>query len=201
MWKLIAGIGLSLLASCSGEVLSSEPAVTVEFCGRLRHGLMAIGGETTGTTIAAGPVIWELELSDDAERAFAEDHHKKQVVVTGKLRTVAGQEMGIRRIIEVLKIAKADPAKNREGVQVSVEGILLASDAGDTDTKEMTIEAGGQIWVCDFSGRSQPKLKVTAQSLVGQPVRITGSPETPPKQSGEVPVQIKVQALRSLTER
>lgn len=199
MWKVITGIGLSLLASCSAEELSSEPSVLVEFCGRLRHGVMSIGGESTGTTIAAGPVIWELELSDEAKKSFAEDHHKQQVVVTGKLRTIAGTELRIRRIIEVRKIEKADPSKNRERVQVSVEGTLQLPDAESSDAEEMTIKAGGQIWACNFS--DEPQMKDVAHRLIGHPVRITGTPEMPPKEAGDVPVQVRVQRLVPSTSK
>jgi hypothetical protein len=199
MWKMLAGFGFSLLVFNGSEDSSTDSAVSVEFCGRLRHGVMAVGGETTGTTIAAGPVICELELSEDAEKSFAENHNKQQVVVIGKLRTTAATEVRVRRIIDVRKIAKADPAKNKDGVRVSVEGMLQAADESRSDSKEMTIEAGGQIWTCNFA--ESPQLEGMAQSLVGNPVQITGTPEMLPKQSSETPVQIKVHSVINLRDR
>ena len=71
MWKLVSGISLTLCLFAMADDTCPEPSVSVKCCGRLRHGVVAIGGETTGTTITFNRTVWELQLPDDAAREFA----------------------------------------------------------------------------------------------------------------------------------
>jgi hypothetical protein len=44
-----------------------EDSITVDVVGTLRTGIVAIGGETTGTTITAQDVTWELDFGKNVE--------------------------------------------------------------------------------------------------------------------------------------
>jgi hypothetical protein len=81
----------------------------IEVAGKLETGIMAIGGETTGTTVTtADKKTYELDLHGDKALTKAADGlNGKQVVVTGKLTVKAGVEIGERRIIRVETLAAA----------------------------------------------------------------------------------------------
>jgi hypothetical protein len=75
--------------------------VTVQ--GRLNSRVMAIGAETTGATITANGVVWELELhGKQLETARTLDG--TQVVVAGRLTRRHGVERGDRFVITVRSI-------------------------------------------------------------------------------------------------
>ena len=173
MWKLLTGISLTLSMFAMTDDTSPKPSVSVECCGRLRHGVVAIGGEITGTTITFNRIVWELQLHDDAAREFAAEHHKETVVVTGTLRRIEGTEVKVRWIIDVKTLSECDAAKDEEGTRLTLQGTLRATDPRADDSPRMTIESDGKIWPIDVS--SDARLKVKAESLVGQPVLLTGS--------------------------
>jgi hypothetical protein len=80
----------------------TDESIIVTVVGTLRTGLVAIGGETTGTTITAKGVKWELDFGKNAElRAAAEKLDGKQVTVTGTLERRAGVEIKERWIVTV----------------------------------------------------------------------------------------------------
>lgn len=197
MWKLISGMSLTF-AAFAGVVADEtppKPNVQVQFCGRMRHGVMSIGGETTGTTISVSRIIWELQLHTDADRAFATAHHKKTVVVTGRLRKVSGIETKDRWIVDVKKLAEQDPAKNKTGVRIAIAGKLRTADSGKIKAAPMTIDSAGQVWPIDFG--QDPKLKATAETLLGQPAFLMGTLQQPAdEESGTQPV-IRVTTLKS----
>lgn len=72
---------------------SVEPAgekdkegIKVEIRGQVRTGVVAAGGETTGVTITAGGVTWELDLGKNKEfQTLAETRQEKKFHVTGTL--------------------------------------------------------------------------------------------------------------------
>jgi len=77
-------------------------AVTVRVRGTLTHGIIAIGGETTGTTIRFGETTWELDLRKAKMfSSAAEKLSGKRVVVSGLVRTQKGVEIGTRTILAV----------------------------------------------------------------------------------------------------
>lgn len=86
--------------------IAAEPEVTdyiqVEIRGTLDHGIVAIGGETTGTVIHVGKVTWELDLGSNAELAkLAEELNKKTVLVTGRYFQRQGVEIPVRHLVKV----------------------------------------------------------------------------------------------------
>jgi len=83
------------------EALARGEAVEVQVKGKLTHGMMAIGGETTGTVIRARNVTWELDVSGPGLRERAARLSGKTVVVTGAVRQKAGIEIAKRTILVV----------------------------------------------------------------------------------------------------
>ena len=78
--------------------------------GTVRTGIMAIGGETTGVTIAARGATWELDLSKDpALRAKAESLSGRKAVVRGSLEVRPGVERRQRWIVTVTGLEAAEP--------------------------------------------------------------------------------------------
>ena len=105
-------VGLMVLAS--GTVVETSSAdraaeyARVEIRGTLRHGVFAIGGETTGTEVSSSGVMWELHLGDDDDlKAQAEECDGKAVVVSGRLEVRKGVERKLRLIVHVDKLEPA----------------------------------------------------------------------------------------------
>lgn len=85
-----------------GHVLES---ITVTVVGTINSGVVAIGGETTGATITARGVTWELELGEDKELLqSAESLDGKPVIVQGGLEHRAGVEIKDRWIVHVTSL-------------------------------------------------------------------------------------------------
>jgi len=86
----------------------TDESIEVVVRGTMRTGLMAIGGETTGVTIAARGATWELDLSrDPALRAKAEALSGRMAVVRGSLEVRPGVERRQRVIVTVTSIEPA----------------------------------------------------------------------------------------------
>lgn len=92
-------------------------ADVMTFTGKLTTGMMAIGGETTGTIISDGKTSYELDIKDAALKTKANGLSGKQVAVTGKLTLKEGIEVGQRRIITVQTLEAAAPASEPAATQ------------------------------------------------------------------------------------
>ncbi len=112
-WKsflIVSVLFLSASALTSQSPERPKPPqeyVKVEVKGTLRHGVMAIGGEHTGTDITAKGITWELDLRK--QRAFAvlaEKLHGKTGIVTGTLALRKGVEVPKRWIVTVTRISE-----------------------------------------------------------------------------------------------
>ena len=94
--------------------LASPPAgrrhefIEVTVRGTLRYGVMAIGAETTGVTITAGAVTWELELRGN-QRPVAERLSGTKAVVSGRLERKKGIEVRDRYVVRARSIGPAMP--------------------------------------------------------------------------------------------
>lgn len=81
---------------------TSEDSIKVTVFGTLKTGLVAIGGETTGTTITAKGITWELDLSESTSFIeLAEKLDGKRAVVQGSLERRAGVEVAERWVVKV----------------------------------------------------------------------------------------------------
>jgi hypothetical protein len=91
---------------------SVEESISVTVVGTLRTGIVAIGGETTGTMITAKGIKWELEFGKNVElRKTAEKLDGKLVTVSGTLGRHAGIEVKERWIVTAASIKEASDTK------------------------------------------------------------------------------------------
>ncbi|WP_425615973.1 hypothetical protein NA78x_005910 [Anatilimnocola sp. NA78] len=129
-----------LLAVCGGLLLltavhAADDSIEVNVVGALATGLSAIGGETTGSTITAKGITWELDFGKDkALHAAAEKLSGQQVAVSGTLDRRAGVEVRERWIVTV-KSLKGAAAKRDLG-----QG-GIASEPKSATTDSPTISA------------------------------------------------------------
>ena len=89
--------------------LAKDKTLEFKVFGILKHGVVAIGGETTGTMIRFGQTTWELDLR--RKKTFdsvAEKLNSKRVVVTGSLSIKQGIETGNRTILTVDSLKSAE---------------------------------------------------------------------------------------------
>lgn len=111
--KAVSAFIFSFLACVTAIVTAamkptSEDSTTVTVSGILRTGVVAIGGETTGTTVTVEGITWELEFGKN--EALAEAAKKldgKKVVVKGTLERRPGVEVKGRRIVTVSELRAA----------------------------------------------------------------------------------------------
>ena len=106
-WLALLGPSPAPAAAPAGDY------VKVEVRGTLRTGMMAIGGETTGTVIRARGATWELDLGRLPEgRERAESLDGRTVLVKGSLEVRRGVERRERTVVTVtsLEPASAEPA-------------------------------------------------------------------------------------------
>jgi|GEM_PF-641226 len=82
--------------------------VRIDIRGVLRTNQMAIGGETTGTTIEANGLTFELDLQDDPWLQRRAERFSDQVVwVSGRLEARQSPERGQRLLIDARRIGAA----------------------------------------------------------------------------------------------
>ncbi len=158
-----------------------KPSVFVECQGVLRHGIVSIGGETTGTTLTFHRITWELQFSENEDREFAAEHHKKPVLVTGALRKVKGTEKSTRWIIDVEKISLPDSRDAKpESAQINVRGTLRAA-LSTGDVPDFSVRTEDQVWRLDCS--ISRETQAAADLLIGQPVLVSGTVLPPPDEA------------------
>ena len=82
--------------------------IKVEIRGTLRSGMMAIGGETTGTVVSARGATWDLDLTKGPDgRNRAESLDGRPVLVKGSLEIRPGVERRERAIVTVTSLEPA----------------------------------------------------------------------------------------------
>ena len=187
--------------ACAAEPQPSKPgeaSLRVECHGKLRHGVVAIGGETTGTTLSFDGTTWELKLPDEASRTFVKEHHKQPITASGVLRRVVGTAVPVRWILEVERLSKRDDAVQKEGASVTVLGKLRAGDAA-TEAPGMVIEAVGTTWRLDLSANAA--IQAQAESLVGKSAVLMGRLERGSDATSPPRPFIRVNKLEEATDR
>ena len=96
-----------------------EEMIRVTVIGKLTTGIVAIGGETTGTTITANGITWELDFGRNNDlRTAAEKWNGQHVLVRGQLSRRAGVEIRERWIVSVSPLRQAprgEVDENEEG--------------------------------------------------------------------------------------
>ena len=93
----------------AGATRPVEPPSTqpVELTGKLRGGMMAIGGETTGWTLVGDAATGGTELDVSAVKADAERLDGQRVTVTGRMEDRRYVERGTVRVLRVERIEAA----------------------------------------------------------------------------------------------
>ncbi len=95
----------------AGPIRFADHYIQVEVKGLLKTGILAIGGETTGTTITARGTTWELDFGNRADlRKHADELSDQNVIVTGRLNMKRGIEIRKRWIVDVASLQAARPA-------------------------------------------------------------------------------------------
>jgi len=111
-FALLVFLSLGMMVT---SVEAESHYIKVEIKGSLRTGIMASGGETTGTTITVkgrGPleVTWELDLGSNKEfRDMARKLHGKTALVVGTYSKRRGVEVRERHIVEVTSLKEPPP--------------------------------------------------------------------------------------------
>lgn len=83
--------------------------VKVSVKGKLKTGIFAIGGETTGSTITADGITWELDFGTNKTLLEqAQNLNGKQVHVKGRLHRKPGVEVRERWIVDVKSLVEAE---------------------------------------------------------------------------------------------
>jgi hypothetical protein len=87
-----------------------EDSIKVEIRGTLRTGIVAIGGETTGTVIKVKDVTWELDLGgNQGLQELAKTLDTKKALVTGTY----AKFKGVERERDIVKVASLKAAAAR----------------------------------------------------------------------------------------
>ena len=105
---------LLMMVALGASPAAPSPAgdyIRVEIRGTLRTGMMAIGGETTGTVVSARGATWELDLTQLPEgHRRAESLDGRRVLVKGSLEIRPGVERRERAIVAVTSLEPAPAA-------------------------------------------------------------------------------------------
>jgi hypothetical protein len=133
------------MSSAAGLVALTAPAAEkgpeqVEVRGTLRTGVVAVGGETTGTVIETKGGPYELDLGGDkALRQKADQLNGKAVVVTGTLGVRPGVEVKERKVITVASLKEARD-KDGEDKPLKADVVIEQGDKGGTAKVGQTVE-------------------------------------------------------------
>lgn len=102
-------------------------SIRIAVRGTLRHGVVAPGGETTGTTITADGILFELDLGQSRELIdAARKLDGKKALTAGRLTRRAGVETGTRWIIRAQKLVPVGTTPRRS-----------AADEGTPERKDL----------------------------------------------------------------
>jgi len=180
-----------------------ETTVRIECRGKLRHGLVAIGGESTGTSITFDGTTWELKLPNEDSRSLADKLNKKTATVVGTLRHVRGVEVASRWIVDVDKLsageAEVKGVPKNEWATISVTGPLKRTGDQTDSTTGSSVAAGGIVWRLDFSEHRE--LDEKSKLFDGQAVTVRGRfVRTVAPQSSAIPTPASLQLKVSLIE-
>jgi hypothetical protein len=107
---ILAGVAAAALAGAQ----ASSGSQFGEWTGRVQTGVMAIGGESTGTRLATGDATFELSATG-AIAARLRELAGQEVTLRGRLRVRPGVEIGARRIITVTEVRRPGPSVRRPG--------------------------------------------------------------------------------------
>ena len=107
MSLIVAALMLTVVAVAADN--DNHQYIKVEIRGILETGVVAIGGETTGTVINASGVTWELDFGDNKNfHDLTKSLHGKEALVTGTYKKIKGVEIRERNIVKVTTLKSAE---------------------------------------------------------------------------------------------
>jgi hypothetical protein len=168
--------------------------VDVTVRGTLRTGVMAIGAETTGATIAADSVTWELDLAPRQLEAARKLEGRKATIkgALGEPRRAGGGGGGLTAQCIVATQYRGfevwishDQIQGNVTMKSTLLGVALATAAPLALSQFATFDADvtGQVpagWTCGSTGKGSPKWVVEAASDAPSPPNVL-------RQSGRAP--------------
>ena len=164
---LLSGGGRSTAAVRTGSI-------EVEITGVLRSGIVrTAGGETTGATISARGVDWELEFGQDAKlRERASKLDGKMVRVRGSLEPLDGDENAKRWVVTASGLRPAEQENGKLDLAVKsgrADSRIELSGAGSGGEVVATVNSKSGIGSATLSrvGESWPKELVVRLHLRG----------------------------------
>lgn len=172
MYRIITGLLLAIsLPLWAAEPAAAPATIQVECCGKLRCGMVAAGGETTGTTVTFNNLSWEIKVADEAMKKFVNEHHKQEVKLNGTLRRVVGIARKDRWIVEVSQITERDKSV-AEGAKITIKGTPKKDAVPDQPVPITVIAADGMSLPLTTPQNSEIAKQV--DSLMTKPVLLTG---------------------------
>ncbi len=154
-----------MFALLLAAAVAAEPAkesISVDVVGTLKTGIVAIGAETTGATITANGVTWEVDTGDNAElRETAAKLNGKVVKLSGTLERRKGVEISERWIVHVKSVQAAEGEKRElEGAAEKPNpGFEVTPDKKDSRLGIMLEQGELIVDVVSASGIGSAKLK------------------------------------------
>ncbi len=148
-----------------------EGTIDLEVKGTLTTGIVAIGGESTGVSIATkdGFTCEVAGVKDDKL-------NKKTVVVKGSFAVKEGVEVKQRRILTAKSVEEATDKPDENYVKAKIIGKLATGIlAPGGATTGVTITAAGTTWELDL--RKDKDLLAAAEKLTSKEIVVEGTVE------------------------
>ena len=167
MWKTVVLSGLMCLVAL--PALAAEPAPKeVEMKGTLRTGIVAIGGETTGTIIETKEGKYELDFGTDKDLRKRAEELNGKMVVTGELNMRHKRLTATRFAATLVPGGQADEPAPEKQVAALSEQHRLAAIKGDTKALDAVLD---DDWVVvgptgAVETKRQQEKKIKDRSLV-----------------------------------
>ena len=155
-------LSLLLAAALAADPKPVAESITVTVVGTLKTGIVAIGAETTGATITANGITWEVDTGDSEElRQAAAKLSDKQVRLSGTLERRKGVEVKERWIVHVKSLQAVEAFKKGAAAPQAIPqpGFEVTPDKKDSrlgfmgDDRELIID------VASDSGIGGAKIK------------------------------------------
>jgi hypothetical protein len=163
---------LAILAPAAAEEKKPDTSIRLEIKGTVATGIVAIGGETTGSVITT-------KQGFGCELAGLKDEklNKKTAIVEGTFQIKEGVEIRQRSILTVTSAKEATEKPDESYVKVThmigtLRTGLVAPGGATTGT---TITNGNVTWELDF--KDNKDFRALAEKLNGKDVRIAGTLE------------------------
>lgn len=168
--KSVNGVAVPMAADITDSI-------HVTIIGTIETGMMAIGGETTGTMITSNNVSWELQVPK-ALRDQVEAFNGRKAKVKGELNKKAGVEIRERWIVTVESVA--DPAAEADGDQAKFQSIEINQSGGFAGVDiNYSLSPDGQLTVTDRRGEKMSTLSDAKMKMIQDHIANTNWAQVP----------------------